>query len=405
MARFSYSALTSSGETISGNTNAATEAAVVDWLLGQGHTPLQIDLMPEGGTPAGLGGLFRQSDISTTELTAITRDLSNLIGSGLTLERALRIISSNSDRKGVRTSIERMLDLLRNGTSFARALEKTSSDFPRYYTSLVSAAEASGTLSEVLERLSLHLKKTEAIRTRITSALIYPIFLLIMISVTMVLVVGYVLPQFKEVFDDAGSQLPLVTQLVMGVGTFFEKWGWLVLLSLAVFAVVAIRSFSHPPTRKLVDRAILGKKAFFGLALKTESAAFARTVGMLLQNGLPLHVALQRSSETAGNLVVRNACLDMREQVREGSRFLNALRKTNVFPDLLIQMTAVGEETGRLDEMLLQVADIYEREVENTVERLLTLLVPVLTIGMGIVVGGLIVAVLVGILSINQLAL
>ncbi len=403
MAKYSYSAITSSGESISGDTHATTESAVVDWLMGQGYTPIEIKPISDGDAPAGIS-IFRRSEISPSELTAITRDLSNLIGSGLTLEKSLRIIGSNADRKGVSTSIERMLSQLQSGSSFAKAMEKSSSAFPRYYTSLISAAEASGTLSQVLERLSGHLKKNEAIKSRITSALVYPVFLLFMIFVTMTLVVGYVLPQFKEIFVDAGAELPIATQIVMGIGTFFENWGWAVVLVLTLFAVFVARILTHLPTRLLFDRFLIRKKRFFGLALKSETAAFARTVGMLMQNGLTLPVALQRASETCGNLAFRETCLEMREQLREGTRFLSSIRKSNLFPDLLIQMVAVGDETGRLDEMLLQAADIYEREVEETIERLLTLLVPAMTIGMGIVVGGLIVSVLVGILSINQLA-
>jgi general secretion pathway protein F len=297
-----------------------------------------------------------------------------------------------------------VLERLRSGQSLARAMEVSEASFPPYYVGLVAAGEASGRLKENLTGLATSLDRTMQLRERVTSALLYPALLLIMTGVTFVLLVTVVLPRLKPLFSEAGAALPLPTRIVLGLGDFVQDYGW-VLFGLFLFgAILFSEMLKMPAVRVGIDKTLLRLPLLLGLVQKSETAAFSRSLGTLLEAGLPMPAALSRVQSTLQNRAMAGAIGDVLAHVREGSSLSKALARPKLFPRMALELIHIGEETGALPHMLGRIADVYEREVASTLERLVSLLVPAVTIGMGLMVGGLVASVLVGIMSLNDLA-
>jgi general secretion pathway protein F len=399
---YAYSALSKVGAPISGETEAASRAAVVDWLLGLGHTPLDIK---ERGQKKTRGLALQSKDALTSgERLQVTRELASLLEAGISLERSLRILAELLARPKARSLMTSVLERLRSGQSLARAMEVSEASFPPYYVGLVAAGEASGRLKENMTALATSLDRTMQLRERVTSALLYPALLLVMTGVTFVLLVTVVLPRLKPLFSEAGAALPLPTRIVLGLGDFVQDYGW-VLFGLFLFGTILFSEMlKMPAVRVGIDRTLLRLPLLLGLVQKSETAAFSRSLGTLLEAGLPMPAALSRVQSTLQNRAMTGAIGDVLAHVREGSSLSKALARPKLFPRMALELIHIGEETGALPHMLGRIADVYEREVTSTLERLVSLLVPAVTIGMGLMVGGLVASVLVGIMSLNDLA-
>lgn len=401
---FSYRALSQSGAEIAGDMEAPSRTAVVDWLLGLGHTPLSVEERGRERARRRRHG-SRGAALSPREQLRITRELTSLLEAGVTLERALTIVAQVVTRPKARQLISSVLERLRGGQSFARALEASPESFPPYYLGLVAAGEASGTLSQNLGRLATSLERALLVRERITSALLYPALLLLMVGVTFVILFTVVIPRLRPLFQDAGITLPLPTRIVLALGDAVDSYGWLGLAILCIGGILAIEFMRLPPVRLGLDHLLLRLPVLLGVILKSETAAFTRTLGTLLDAGLSLPSALARAQDTVRNRAMHSAVGAALKAVREGARLSAAMARTRTFPRMSLELIRVGEEIAALPKMLARTSEIYERDVETTVERLISLLVPIVTIGMGLIVGGLVASVLVGILSLNDLAL
>jgi general secretion pathway protein F len=270
---------------------------------------------------------------------------------------------------------------------------------------MVQAAEASGALSQILERLAVLLARRQEIRDRIVGALIYPAILLLMIGATLILVLTFVLPRFEILFAEAGAQLPLPTRIVVGLGTLVRDDGLYLALGLAALLIGGSRLLRQPEWRRRIDAALLRNPVVADVLGGAQTAEFARTLGTLVAGGLPLPTALRLAAGTLGNRVLRAAADDLLQSVIEGASLAGRIAAAGCFPALFTQMVNVGEETGRLPASLLQAADMLDRDVQRVVERTLAVAVPLITVVMGALVAGLIGSVLVGILSLNDLAL
>jgi general secretion pathway protein F len=400
---YAYSAMSKSGAEISGETEAASRSAVVDWLLGLGHTPLEIR---ERGQKKVRGPALRgKSALTPGERLQVTRELASLLESGISLERSLLIVSQLLARPKARSLMGSVLERLRNGQSLARALEISEASFPPYYLGLVSAGEASGKLKENLSRLAASLERNMQLRERVTSALLYPALLLVMTGLTFVLLVTVVLPRLKPLFAEAGAALPLPTRIVLGLGDLVQNYGWVIFGLLLFGAILLSEMLKVPAVRISIDQALLRLPILLGLVQKSETAAFSRSFGTLLDAGLPMPAALSRVQTTLRNRAMVAALGSVLKDVREGASLSKALSRPKVIPRMALELIRIGEETGDLPRMLERIADLYEREVAVTLERLVAILVPAVTIGMGLMVGGLVASVLVGIMSLNELAL
>ena len=404
MQKFSYNALDRQGESHYGEMEAMSEQAVLDRLVKQGLMPVEVSR----GGPSLLAALnkplFEGNRLSNKKLLDFTRNLSTLVGAGLSLERSLATMNSMGSDKRLKRIVEMLLGEIREGASLATAMKARQKVFPGFYISMVSAGEASGTLDVVLARLTTYLERRVEIQEKVSSALVYPALLLMMVVVTMVLLITVVLPQFRPIFEQAGDKLPLATKVVMGFGDFMHDHGLLVLLGLVGLVVLTVALLRQEKYSIMLHRFWLKIPLLGGLLQKGEFARFHRMLGTLLQNGIPLTSAFVIARDGIANLYIFDYLGKVITRLREGGSLSTEYGKASFVPAIARELTRVGEDTGRLDEMLLKTADILEEDVKNLTDRLMALLVPLLTLGMGLIIAGMIAAVMLGILSINEIA-
>lgn len=405
MKRFHYRAVTEAGEIVQGELDASSVQAITDRLLDQRQVPMEVHEIPVG-TATKRGGLTLpafHSRVNRRQIGLLTHELSTMLNAGLTLEYSLELLEELAETPALRHLLQRLLDRIRRGVGLAEAFVEEQGLFPPTYTHLVRAGEVSGSLPAVMARLTEFLAKTQAMRERVLSALIYPIILLVVVLLTMVLLLTVVLPRFESIFLESGADLPYATQMVLSIGNLLQNYWWLGALFMLVIVLTGNVAWRDPIWRRRIDNCLLQAPLLGGLVTKSATASLTRTLGTLIANGISLQVALGLAKDTLSNLCLRSA-LDLAAQnVKEGGSIAASLAKTGYFPKLALQLIRVGEETGKLEAMLIETANLFERETQVTLDRLLSLLVPVLTLGMGIFVALLIGSVLIGLLSVNDM--
>jgi general secretion pathway protein F len=412
MARFRFRAVTGTGEFVEGELEAQDQAAVVAQLRERGHLPLAAEPVAGGG---GAGGrtlqewlrqpLFGGGRVRRAEVAIITRELATLLDAGLTVDQSLRLLVDLAESEAMRRLVRDLLQRVQGGSTLADALGQHEEVFSRAYVSMVRAGEAGGSLDDVLTRLAQYLDQAEALAEQVRSALVYPIVLLVMAGLSVLVLLTVVVPQFTPLFESAGAELPLLTQIVIGAGEAARRFWWAFLAALALLVWLFRRQLREPQSRARIDRFALHLPLLGGLLVKIDTARLARTLGTLLGNGVPLLNALAIARETLANAVLREALSETATAVKEGRGLAEPLGRAGPFPPLAIHLLAVGERSGHLDAMLLKIAEIFDRETRGTIERLMTLLVPGLTITLGALIAAIIGAVLAAILSAYQLPL
>lgn len=404
MTVYRYKAVNGAGEVVEGTMDAPTQGAVVRQLNGAGLTPIRAD--------AARGGFWsqpirfewrRRRGPNFAELATFTRELAMLLDAGLPLDRALAAtLDLGKEASGWR--IDRVIERVRGGAALAPALA-ASGGFPPFYAGMVEAGEASGNLQPVLNRLADYLDSMARLRDGISSALIYPALVGVTCLGSLVVFIGFVLPQFEGILIDARVAVPFSVRAMLGTVRFVGSWWWLIAAAALALGELARRQMKRPEGRRAADRAILALPLVGSLVRKTIAARFARTLGLLLQNGVPLSGALQIARGTITNEVMREALDTVATRVREGKGFADPLIKAGILPELAGQLIKVGEETARLAEILAKVADIYDWEMRRSLDRLMGFLVPGITIFMGIVVAGVVASILSALFSIYDVAL
>jgi len=405
MPRYRYEAVDNAGEVLRDEIEAPTLEAAVERLRDQGLLPLSVNEAKGGFLRGGLGQPWfsQRRALSRKSVTLLTQQLANLLHAGMPLDRALTILISVSEDEQAQTLLERVQEKVRGGSSLADALEAQGA-FSRFYLNMIRAGEAGGALEVVLKRLTEFLERSQALRETVTSALIYPIILLSVSALSVIILLTFVVPQFQQLFADAGKALPLATQIVIAVGDGFRHYWWVGAMLLVLLVAALRQQLSQPASRARWDRWFLSLPLFGDFIAKVETARLSRTLGTLLGNGVSLLNALAIVRETLTNQVLSTALGEVAEHVKTGRGLAEPLQESGNFPKLAVQMIRVGEETGQLQEMLLQVADTYDGEVQTAVKRMLTLLEPALILGLGVIIAGIIMSILVAILSLNELA-
>ncbi|MEM6545640.1 MAG: type II secretion system F family protein, partial [Pseudomonadota bacterium] len=328
-----------------------------------------------------------------------------LLRAGLPLDRSLKVLIDMSAVPSMGALLGDILKSVKDGKALSVSLEPYVDLFGRFYISMVRSGEASGEMSNVLDRLVAHLEEAKANRDTVVSALVYPAILLVVATASVFMMLGLVVPQFQELFDDMGDGLPLLTEMVIGAADFLKAWFWLLALVLVGAVLWFRRWLLSDKGRRSWHQRLLRAPVVGTIVFEFEMARFARTLGTLLSNGVPLLRAIDIALETVGNTVLRTALSALSPAVKAGQRMSVALAETRMFTPLVIQMTRVGEESGALDKMMLELAKVFDDHVSTGVKRGLTLLEPALILGMGLIIGFIIVAIILGITSVNNLAL
>jgi general secretion pathway protein F len=412
MAQFSYRAVDSAGMLHTGEVTSVSRAVALESLSRRGLFPLSIDegVLKAGGVrrPGWLEfGRFhykRRAQVSPRELLGLTQSLAALLKAGLTIDRALQISASLAPRPASRLLAESLLQSVRSGKTLSASLTASEQRLPPYFVSMVDAGEMGGSLPETLNRLAELMSKQTQMRERIHSALVYPALLGGVVLVTLVVLLLFVLPRFEQLFSESEAPLPWSTQMVLGLGRLTADYWWAAILAITVIGAAFVTWLKSPPGRFQYDRWLLRTRLTLGLPAALDTARLLRTVGSLCKNGLPLSQALRIARGTVGNRYLLDALTGVTREVQAGEAFSVAFARAGCFPAVAVQLARVGEETGHLEELLQSAAGVLEEQAHRLLERLLSLVVPLLTIGMGLVVAGLIGSVLIGLLSINDLA-
>lgn len=402
MPLFEYKAVAPSGETVQGTMEAASVDMVVLKLQEAGNIPLHAKESGSGGF--GLSALkLGRRGMSAREVGEFTQQLSTLLVAGLPLDRSLQVMLELSENERVKRTVVEIRDRVREGGSLSDALEEQHGAFNRLFVNMVRAGEVGGTLDVTLVRLTDYLERSRDLKDSVISALIYPILLLVLAAGSLILLLVYVIPQFTPIFEELGGDLPFITRVVLGAGSILQNFWWAIIL-VTFFVVVQFRRMLADPDKRFVwDGRVLNMKWVGDLVGKIEIARLSRTLGTLLTNGVPLLAALSIARNVLNNTVLRKDVNDAAREVKTGGSLARNLAGSGRFPRLALQMISVGEETGQLDTMLMKVSDTYDMEVRNTIDRLLSIFTPVVTLLLAVLIGTIVLSVLVAILSINDL--
>ena len=405
MAFFQYRAADQAGKVVEGVIEADAEQSVILRLREMGCVPLRIALPSERvvGTARPQLVLPSRRKVSQQQLLQLTRELGTLLGAGLPLDRSLSILGGLVEGGELSKILRSLVEAVRAGKSLAASMAEHPEVFPKIYVNMIRAGEAGGILESVLRYLTEYLESTLALKEEVKSALIYPAILASAAGLSLIVMFVFVIPRFSAIFRDVNKSLPLITKLVLNLSLILSQYGWIILLVLIGIVGVAIFYIRSPEGKGEWDRLCLRAWLFGELVRKFETARFARTLSALMKGGVPLLDALGTVQGVIGNRLLARAISQVQVRVREGKGMARPLSESGLFPPLALNMIAVGEETGKLDGMLAEVANYYDQEVKRTTKRLTSLLEPALILVMGLIVGVVVISMLLAIFSINDL--
>ena len=402
---FEYKATSVDGKIFEGQREETDQSAVISWLQASGYIPIYAKETATTLMPAWRKGLlFNKKSINANQLLEFTEQLATLVKAKLPIDHALRIFKDLSEHENVRNMSTMLLEDVEAGIGLSNALEKQKSIFSPYYINMVRASEAGGNLELGLSRMYYYLDSAKTMRDKLISSLIYPAILVVVAVMSLLVIMTFVVPKITELFAGNEELLPLSTKVIISASNLISNYWWLLLIA-TVAAVLVVRYLLTSAKYRPFWDARMVKLPFFGdLIIKHETAKFTGSLGSLLSNGVPALSALPIAKANLTNRLFFKTISEAMEQFKEGKSLFQTLSKAKLFPPLALQMIKVGEETGELDSMLTRVSEIYEKETANALQRVVNLFEPIIIILLGIVIGGIIVSILLGMVSINDLA-
>lgn len=335
---------------------------------------------------------FLKPSVTTKDVVIFTRQFATMIDSGLPLVQALDILATQSENATLRDQLRNVKERVESGSTFAEALKQYPNTYDDLFVNLVAAGEVGGMLDTILNRLAAYLEKNQKLVRQVKGAMTYPIIVIVVAIVVVAILLLKVVPTFEEMFADFGAALPAPTQFVLAISKWLQNNGVFVFVGLGIFIWGVQRFYKTPPGKLMIDSLLLKLPVFGDLLTKVAVARFCRTLGTMISSGVPILEALGICSRTAGNKVLENAINKVTTSISEGRTIAEPLTESKVFPQMVCQMIAVGEATGALDTMLGKIADFYDEEVDTAVESLTSMMEPMIMAFLGIVVGGLVIA-------------
>jgi len=423
MPKFRYIAMDAKGREVEGMIDADNESRALTSIKEKGLFPTSVMDISAGRSRFGRPGVaakgrkpgaqgspkremklpaFMQAKVGVKQIMIFTRQLATLVDAGLPLLRCLHVLQKQEKTPQFRIALQGMAESVEGGSTFAEAMSQFPKVFTTFYVNMVKAGETSGALQTVLTRLAEFMEKSQKIRNKVKGAMVYPLVVLLMAAVILTVLMVFVIPKFKEIFEELlqGKELPVLTQMVIGASNFIAHQ-WYIGLAVIVGAVVAFKMFAKTQRGSTaLDRFKLRLPIFGGLIRKTAIANFSRTLGTLMTGGVPILQALNIVKEVTNNAVLSAAVTQVHDSVKEGETIVVPLEASGVFPSMVVSMIQVGEETGALPEMLMKVAETYDDEVDTAVEALTSVIEPIMIILLALVVGTIVIAMFLPLISI-----
>jgi type IV pilus assembly protein PilC len=397
MPAFVYTGRTRSGQTITGEMEAATREAVVGKLRTQQIAAVNVRPKPRDISIPGFGGRVTEKDI-----VVFTRQFATMIDAGLPLVQCLEILASQQENKVFKKALTEIRISVEGGLTFAAALKQHPKIFSSLYGNMVEAGEAGGILDTILNRLAVYMEKAMSLKKKVKTAMIYPSTIVTVAVLVVIFLLIFVIPTFKAMFEGFGATLPLPTQIVLEMSRIVRTY-FLVGIGVVAGLVIALRWWYSTPGGRLTIDSLLLKSPIIGILIrKVAVAKFTRTLGTLISSGVAILDGLDITARTAGNKVIEGAVLRTRASIAEGKTIAEPLKASGVFPPMVVQMISVGEQTGALDAMLSKIADFYDDEVDTAVANLTSLLEPLLMVFLGVVIGGVVIAMYLPIFKLVQ---
>ena len=420
MPLYQYTAMDSNGKEQKGKKEAGSEEEVATFLKNQGLFPTSIKSATKGGGgkggkgggggKGGKGGGFNMNIslgpmvIKTKDLTVVTRQMAILLEAGLPLIRSLKTLSRQSKNPAIKKTLEEAAASVEGGATFSEALAQHPKSFDKLYLNMIRAGEAAGKLELILDRLAMFMEKAAKIQGKVKSAMVYPIIVLCVAGIICSGLMIFIVPKFEKMFTELleGEPLPWLTQVVVGIGKFMSEQALIMVVGIVVLVILIKIILKIPFLRFYIDWTKYNMPLFGPIVSKSAISKFGRTLGTLMGSGVPVLNSLTIVKETSGNEVVARAVVKVYEAVKEGEGMAPPLQATKIFPEMVISMIEVGEETGKLPEMLDKIADTYDEEVDNAVSALTSMIEPIMMVGLAVIVGGIVIALFMPMISIIE---
>ncbi|MFB6346135.1 MAG: type II secretion system inner membrane protein GspF [bacterium] len=390
MPTYQYTAMDEGGQEVTGTLEAPNEDAVISQLKDQGYRP--VDIKEKTESILSQIPLLGSSPADPEEIAVFTRQMATLLDAGLPLLRAVNVLEDQVENEEFKAILQKISQDIQGGSSFSEALAAHPGVFDDLYVNMVKAGEAGGVLDEVLDRLAEFAEKRQELKAKIKSATMYPAIMGIIAILVVVFLLVFVLPTFTSLFREMDVDLPLPTQIVIGISNFIQGFWWLVLIGLAGLYMAYLWWYETDNGELFIDRMKLNIPVFGPLFKKVQVARFARTLATLINSGVPILEAIDIVQDTIGNRVISDTMDEVHDSISEGETISEPLHESGVFPPMVTHMISVGEETGNLDEMLNRVADTYEVQVDEMVDGLSSMLEPILITFMGVTIGVIVMA-------------
>ncbi len=398
MAEFAFEAIDSKGKRVSGTQEAASQEEVVSGLISKGLQPIHVKRLHSFQAILEFG----KKRVSLDDVLYFTGELADLLEAGVPLERSLLILSEATEKEEVRGLVKEIKDAIHGGKTLSEALSQHKDVFDSLYINMVKVGELGGVLPQVLRRLGDFLERSRQIKKFIISSSIYPAILAFVGLVSVFILVTFVVPKFGQIFQDINQPMPAMTSFILGASLFLRTWWWLLFLIVAGLVLSFRIYIKRPEGRRWWDNFKLNMPLVGPFVRRIELGRFARTLGTLLESGVPILKGISLSGEVVGNTVIRDAVRELYAGIRQGKSLSLLMKKSRVFPPLMIHLVSVGEETGGLSRMLLKVADDFDEQVQSDTKLFLSMLEPITIVVMGIIIGGIIFSMLMAIFGIND---